>query len=75
MVFSTLSHFNLALAVLRPLLPDGVCYIARETSVVSAVLQGYAHPEWWAWVYRRFYGHFDRLICQSKYIREIWLII
>lgn len=69
-VFCTLSHFNLALAVLRPLLPDGVCYIARETSVVSAVVQGYAHPGWWAWAYRRFYCKFDRLICQSKYMHD-----
>jgi glycosyltransferase involved in cell wall biosynthesis len=38
--------------------------------VVSAVLQGYAHPEWWAWAYRRYYGNFDRLICQSKYMRD-----
>ena len=52
-VFSTLSHFNLAIAVLRPLLPDGISYIARETSVVSEVVKGYAHPEWWAWAYRQ----------------------
>jgi glycosyltransferase involved in cell wall biosynthesis len=69
-VFSTLSHFNLAIAVLRPLLPDSVVYIARETSVISAVVKGYAHPEWWAWAYRQFYDRFDRVICQSKYMRE-----
>lgn len=69
-VFSTLSHFNLAIAALRPFLPNGVLYIARETSVVSEVIKSYTHAGWWAWAYRRFYGQLDRLICQSTYMRQ-----
>src|SRR5689334_13406340 len=43
-VFSTLGHLNLALAMLRPLLPGGVRYIGREACIVSANLGGYALP-------------------------------
>jgi glycosyltransferase involved in cell wall biosynthesis len=64
-VLSTLGHLNLALAMLRPLLPNGVRYIARETSVVSENLKGYAHPRLWGWAYRRFYARFDVVVCQS----------
>jgi glycosyltransferase involved in cell wall biosynthesis len=38
--------------------------------VVSEVLKLYAHPDWWSWAYRRFYGRFDRVICQSKDMRD-----
>ncbi len=40
-VFSTLGHLNLALAIVRPLLPDGVRYVAREACVVSEVIRDY----------------------------------
>jgi glycosyltransferase involved in cell wall biosynthesis len=65
-VMSTLGHLNLALAMLLPLLPDGTRYVARETTVVSKGLGEYRHPHLWAWAYRRFYGRFDRLVCQSR---------
>ncbi len=65
-VFSTLGHLNLALAILRPLLPNGVRYIARESIVVSLLPLAYTIPLWWNWAYRRFYGRFDRVICQSQ---------
>lgn len=69
-VMSTLGHLNLALAMLRPLLPDGTRYIARETTVVSQGLGSYRHAWLWAWAYRRFYGRFDRLVCQSRAMRD-----
>lgn len=69
-VFSTLSHLNLALAVLRPLLPSSTRYFARETSVVSQVIAGYGRPGLWAWAYRRFYRGFDLVVCQSRYMRD-----
>ena len=69
-VFSTLGHLNLVLAILRPLLPDGVRYIARETSIVSKVILGYRRPSIWEWAYRRFYGRFDTVVCQSRYMRD-----
>lgn len=65
-VFSTLGHLNLALAIIRPLLPNKVRYVARETIVVSELLRLYSKPEWWRWAYRRFYQRFDTVICQSQ---------
>ena len=69
-VFSTLSHLNLALAMLRPILPSGVRFVARETSVISQVIRRYRHPRWWALAYRLFYKRFDLVVCQSRYMRD-----
>jgi len=69
-VFSTLGHLNLALAMLRPLLPNGVRYIGRESCVVSETLNGYSHPRLWGWAYRRFYARFDVVVCQSVDMRD-----
>ncbi|MDQ3776532.1 MAG: glycosyltransferase [Pseudomonadota bacterium] len=69
-VFSTLGHLNLALAMLRPLLPNGVRYIGREGCVVSETLTEYTHPRLWAWAYRRFYARFDVVVCQSLDMRD-----
>ena len=65
-VFSTLGHLNLALAMLRPLLPRAPRYIARETNVVSQHLVVYRNPWVWGWMYRRFCGRHDAIICQSQ---------
>lgn len=65
-VFSTLGHLNLALAMVRPLLPNDVRYIARETIVVSSVLEEYRWRVIWTLLYRWFYSHIDLLVCQSR---------
>jgi glycosyltransferase involved in cell wall biosynthesis len=69
-VFSTLGHLNLALAMIRPLLPNGVRYIARETSIVSLVLREYSVPSVWGAFYRWFYKRHDLLACQSRYMQD-----
>jgi glycosyltransferase involved in cell wall biosynthesis len=69
-VFSTLGHLNLALAMLRPLLPNGVRYIGREACIVSENLNAGSHPHLWRWAYRRFYPRFDVVVCQSLYMRD-----
>ena len=46
-VMSTLGHLNLALAMLRPLLPGGTRYLARETTVVSHGVGEYRRPQLW----------------------------
>jgi glycosyltransferase involved in cell wall biosynthesis len=69
-VMSTLGHLNLALAIVRPLLPHGTRYIARETIVVSQGIVEHSRPRLWRWAYRRFYGRFDRVICQSSDMRD-----
>ena len=47
-VLSTLGHLNLALAIVRPMLPAGVRYLARETTVVSMGILEYSRPQLWA---------------------------
>jgi len=69
-VLATLGHLNLALAMLRPLLPNGVRYIGRETCIVSENLRRYTRPRLWGWAYRRFYPRFDVVVCQSVYMRD-----
>lgn len=69
-VFSSLGHLNLALAIARPLLPNRVRYVARETSVVSKVICNYRTSSFWERFYRRFYGRFDTMVCQSRYMRD-----
>jgi glycosyltransferase involved in cell wall biosynthesis len=67
--FSTLGHLNLALAMVRPLLPSGTRYVARETITVSEDLRTRKLAKAWGWAYRNFYGRFDHIICQSDEMR------
>jgi glycosyltransferase involved in cell wall biosynthesis len=69
-VFSTLGHLNLALAVMRPILPNGPRYIARETCVVSEIINDYPFGQIWRWAYRIFYWKFDCVVCQSHDMRD-----
>jgi glycosyltransferase involved in cell wall biosynthesis len=69
-VFSTLGHLNLALAMLRPLLPSACRYIARETSIVSLLESAFDVHFWWGWAYRRFLGRLDVIVCQSEAMRR-----
>ncbi len=69
-VFSTLGHLNLALAILRRLLPWGPRFLARETIVVSRNLAALKRPWLWSWAYRRYYANHDKLICQSRDMRD-----
>jgi glycosyltransferase involved in cell wall biosynthesis len=69
-VFSTLGHLNLMLAILKPLLPKSIRYLCRETTILSEGLKSYSHPHCWAWAYKRFYNRFDKIVCQSRYMRD-----
>jgi glycosyltransferase involved in cell wall biosynthesis len=69
-VFSTLGYMNLLIAILRPLLPKRIRFIGRSDAILSLSIQVYKYPKIWEWAYRCFYGRFDRIICQSRYMRE-----
>jgi len=69
-VFSTLGHLNLAMAIMRPMLPVSLRYVARETSIVSENIKNYPRPSIWGWAYRRFYGRFNTVVCPSQYMRD-----
>lgn len=69
-VFSTLGHLNLSLAMLRPFLPSSSRYIARETTIPSYGLERNNMAWLWRWMYRSFYAKHDYIICQSKSMLE-----
>jgi glycosyltransferase involved in cell wall biosynthesis len=69
-LFSQLSHLNLALAMIRPLLPRRLALIGRESSIVSETVNAYRSPALWRWCYRRFYRRLDRVVCQSRRMRS-----
>ena len=69
-VFSTLGHLNLALAVIRPLLPGATRFVARESCFVSELIRHDVLPQVWRWAYRRFYRRFDVVVCQSTAMRD-----
>ena len=69
-VFSTLGHLNLALAALRPLLPNRTRYVARETIVLSEAMKELGQSGYWPWAYRFFYPRFDAVVCQSTDMRN-----
>lgn len=64
-VLSTLGHLNLALAMVRWLLPRQTRMIGRETAVVSENLRGVRFPRVWAALYSGFYSALDLIVCQS----------
>jgi len=69
-VFSTLGHLNLLLAILKPLLPKNIRYLCRETTILSQSLKTHPFPRFWLWAHRMFYDRFETIVCQSSYMRE-----
>jgi glycosyltransferase involved in cell wall biosynthesis len=69
-VWSNLGHLNLALAMIRPLLPRRVRFIGSEHTVASEALRSYPLPGVWRWAYRHFYPRFDSVACPSQNIRN-----
>jgi glycosyltransferase involved in cell wall biosynthesis len=69
-VFSTLGYLNLALSMSFPLLPRGIKFVARETTILSESLRAEKMLAGWRLAYRNFYRHFDLVICQSSYMRD-----
>ncbi|HMO18897.1 MAG TPA: glycosyltransferase [Oligoflexia bacterium] len=68
--FSTLGHLNLALSIVRPILPSKTKYIARESSIVSEVQKNIKYSTLWKLAYQFFYIRFDKIIAQSNYMRD-----
>jgi glycosyltransferase involved in cell wall biosynthesis len=69
-LLSTLSHLNLALAMARPLLPAGLCMVARESNTLSHLVLQERYPRLWRAAHRLFYPRLDRFICQSEAMRD-----
>jgi len=68
-LFSTLGHVNLLIALLKPLLPT--CFlVARESSIVSIRNRDERYPKIFDFLFRTVYKRFNLLICQSKFMQE-----
>jgi len=71
-VFSGIGFLNGMLSFFIPLLNllsrRKIYWIARETSIVS--LRREKYPRLIPWLYRNSYKNFDRIVCQSEYMRE-----
>ncbi|MGI6685145.1 MAG: glycosyltransferase [Bacillota bacterium] len=64
-VFSTIGHLNIALIILKPLIPRGIFLVIREAMTLSEDIKQYSHHNFWLRVYRFFYKKADLIICQS----------
>ena len=69
-VFSTLGHLNLMLMMIRFLMPPGIRFIGRETSIVSLRSEKRLFPQALRYLYTIFYNCFDRIVCQSDYMKN-----
>jgi glycosyltransferase involved in cell wall biosynthesis len=69
-VLSTLGHMNLALGLVRAILPWRTRFIARETIVVSELLRSKLLGRVLAFAYRVLYRSFDAVVCQSRDMRN-----
>jgi glycosyltransferase involved in cell wall biosynthesis len=69
-VLSTVSHLNLMLALLKPLLPRSTRLVAREAVNLSTYLREEVISLPWRLGFRWFYRRFDRVICLSRSMRD-----
>lgn len=68
-VLSTLYELNLAMVLVKPLLPKESRLIVREAISPSAQLAlASRYPRMFGWLYRRFYARADKIICVSNYV-------
>lgn len=70
LVFSNLSHLNLMLSMFRFLFPGDTKFIARESNIISQNVLLFSSSVVWQYLYKLFYGYFDRVICQSIEMKD-----
>lgn len=64
-VYSTANHLNLMLATFRWMFPKNICFIARESSIVSINSGRTKYPSLYRQLVKKFYHRFNLVICQS----------
>ncbi len=69
-VFSTLGHLNLLLALLKPILPKKTLFIARESNTVSIQNLSEKYPKLFDWLFKNVYKNFDLIITQSHFMKD-----
>lgn len=69
-IFSTLGHLNILIAMIKPFLSKNIIFIARESNTVSVQNKQYKHPMLFDLLYKFFYNNFDHIIAQSEYMKK-----
>ncbi len=69
-VFSTLGHLNLLMAIIRPFFSKKIKFISRESNTVSIENQGEKYPKLFDFLYKKVYNNFDLIITQSEYMKK-----
>jgi glycosyltransferase involved in cell wall biosynthesis len=69
-VFSTLGHLNLLMALIRPFFSKEIRFISRESNTVSLENNQERYPKLFNFLYKNIYNNFDYIITQSKYMRD-----
>jgi glycosyltransferase involved in cell wall biosynthesis len=65
-VFSTLTHLNFILSIVKFFVSGKVSFVARESSIISSSLKDEKQTFLFHFLYSRIYRNFDLIICQSK---------
>lgn len=69
-VFATLDHLNLAVLLLRPLIPRSTRVVIRPTSVLAESVKQFRWPALILFLYRKLLPRADRIICQSDHMQH-----
>ncbi len=69
-VFSSLSHMNLILTLVKPFIPSNIKLIVRETSIPSIHNANFKFKSLVALLYRWGYNRVDKVICQCQYMKS-----
>lgn len=69
-VFSSLGHLNLTLALIKPLLPAGIRLLARESNHPRAQNRLTPAPRLFDWLYARLLPRLDRIVAQTRAMKR-----
>lgn len=69
-VFSTLGHLNLLIALIKPVLPSKTVFIARESNTISERNKEENYPFLFNLLFRTVYKRYDSIICQCNYMKN-----
>ena len=67
-LFSTVSHLNLYVSILKYFLPKSVKVIARETNTISKRYIDQPYPNFFKILYKIFYNNIDNFVAQSRHM-------
>ncbi|SFV27371.1 glycosyltransferase [Thermoflavifilum thermophilum] len=65
-VLSMLSHLNLAIGIIRPILPSKIKFIARNTVMLTKIINN----KFEFFLYKLSYSGFNHVICQSEEMKS-----